>query len=71
MVPTGRTLVQIISEPTKPIALLTTLHVLQEHTEGPTNQPWFEVYEQVVELVNGALEQFETDLTAVMVPFER
>ena len=32
MVATGRTLVQIISEPTKPLAFLTTLHNLLEHT---------------------------------------
>ena len=48
MVATGTTLVQIISEPTKPLAILTTLHNIMEHTEGPPNQPWFEVFEKVV-----------------------
>ena len=40
MVATGTTLVQIISEPTKPLSKLVTLHNIMEHTEGPPNAPW-------------------------------
>jgi photosystem II stability/assembly factor-like uncharacterized protein len=70
MVPTGRTLVQIISEPTKPLALLTTLHNLQEHTEGPTNQSWYEVYAKLEALVDTQMAEFEEDLAEALKPFD-
>ena len=54
MVATGTTLVQIISEPTKPLSLLVTLHNVLEHTEGPPNQPWMEVYVKVASEIDGS-----------------
>ena len=47
MVATGTTLVQIISEPSKPLAILTMLHNIMETSEGPPNQPWRDVYAKV------------------------
>ena len=59
------------AKPTKPLALLTTLHNLQEHTEGPTNQAWMEVYAKLEGEVNEAMAAFEKDLAESMKPFER
>ena len=49
MVATGTTLVQIISEPSKPLAILTMLHNIMETSEGPPNQPWRDVYAKVAD----------------------
>ena len=62
MVATGRTLVQIISEPTKPMSKLVTLHNIMEHTEGPPNQPWMVVYEKTADEIDAAIADFDTRL---------
>jgi hypothetical protein len=62
LVATGRTLVQIISEPTKPMSKLVTLHNIMEHTEGPPNGPWLVVYEKTAGEIDEAIERFEGDL---------
>ena len=71
MVPVGISLVQIISEPTKPLALLQTLHFLQEETEGPTNQPWQEVYAELKEEIDEKVAAAERDLAESMKPFNK
>ena len=70
MVATGRTLVQIISEPTKPLSKFVTLHNIMETTEGPPNQPWLEVYEQVSTEIDGYIAEFDAALEAEMGRFE-
>ena len=56
---TGRTLVQIISEPTKPMAKLVLLHNLLEHSEGPPNQPWLDVWEKTSTEIEQSIAKFE------------
>ena len=70
MVSTGTTLVQIISEPTKPLAFLTSLHNLLEHTEGPPNQPWYQVFEKYSGEIDTKIGEFESRLDAAMNPLE-
>jgi hypothetical protein len=70
MVSTGTTLVQIISQPTKPLALLTSLHNLLEHTEGPPNKPWYEVLEKYSDQIDAKIVQFDKDLAKAMEPFK-
>jgi photosystem II stability/assembly factor-like uncharacterized protein len=69
MVSTGTTLVQIISEPTKPLAFLTTLHNLLEHTEGPPNEPWLQVFAKYSGEIDAKIAAFDKELSAAMVPF--
>ena len=66
---TGTTLVQSISQPAKPIALLTSLHNLMEHSEGPPDQPWQQVYAKVVTQVDTILEAFRQALEEAKAPF--
>ncbi|TWU03078.1 Xyloglucanase Xgh74A precursor [Symmachiella macrocystis] len=70
MVSTGTTLVQIISEPTKPLAFLTSLHNLLEHTEGPPNKPWYQVFEKYSGEIDVKIAEFDKELGKVMAPFE-
>ena len=70
MVATGTTLVQIISEPSKPLSMLVTLHKIQEHTEGPPNQPWREVYAKVAGEMDTSMSAFRAELDAEMAVFE-
>ncbi len=70
MVATGTTLVQIISEPSKPLAILTMLHNIMETTEGPPNQPWFEVYEKVSGEMDAAIAEFDAALEKEMAKFD-
>lgn len=70
MVSTGTTLVQIISEPTKPLAFLTTLHNLLEHTEGPPNKPWYQVFEKYSGQIDSQIVEFEKQLAEASKPFE-
>jgi hypothetical protein len=70
MVATGTTLVQIISEPTKPLSLLVTLHNIQEHSEGPPNQPWLEVYQKVAGEMDAKIAAFDRSLDTEMAKFE-
>jgi len=65
------TLVQIISEPTKPLAFLTTLHNLLEHTEGPPNQPWYQVFEKYSGEIDAKIAKFDKELEKAMEPFAR
>jgi hypothetical protein len=68
---TGRTLVQIISEPTKPLSKLVTLHNIMEHSEGPPNQPWLEVYTKVATEIDAIIASFDTALDAEIAKFEK
>jgi hypothetical protein len=70
MVSTGTTLVQIISEPTKPLAFLTSLHNLLEHTEGPPNKPWYQVFEKYSSQIDAKIAEFNKELDKAMAPFE-
>ena len=71
MVSTGTTLVQIISEPTKPLAFLTSLHNLLEHTEGPPNKPWHQVFEKYSGEIDAKIATFNSELEKAMEPFEQ
>ena len=66
MVATGRTLVQIISEPTKPLSKLVTLHNVMETTEGPPNQPLRDVYEMTAAEIDAAIADFRSALDSEM-----
>jgi hypothetical protein len=70
MVSTGTTLVQIISQPTKPLAILTSLHNIIEHTEGPPNKPWYQVLEKYSGEIDAKIAQFDKDLGKAMEPFQ-
>jgi hypothetical protein len=70
MVATGRTLVQIISEPTKPLSKLVTLHNIMESTEGPPNQPLLEVYEKTAAEIDAAIAEFRAALDAEVARFD-
>ena len=64
MVATGATLVQIISEPTKPLSKLVLLHNVMEHTEGPPNGPWMQVYDKTVAEIDAAMAEFDKSISA-------
>ena len=70
MVATGRTLVQIISEPTKPLSKLVTLHNVMESSEGPPNGPLREVYAKTALEIDAAIAEFRTALAAEMAAFD-
>jgi photosystem II stability/assembly factor-like uncharacterized protein len=64
MLATGRTLVQIISEPTRPMSKLVTLHNIMEHSEGPPNQPWLQVYEKTAAEIDARMAEFNQALAS-------
>ncbi len=66
MVATGTTLVQIISEPTKPMSILVTLHNILETSEGPPNAPLLAVYELAESRIDEAISSFEADIGPAM-----
>ena len=70
MLATGTTLVQIISEETKPLSKLVTLHNILEHTEGPPNQPMREVYAKVSAEMDEYRSGFEAKLKEEMAKFD-
>jgi len=70
MVATGTTLVQIISEPTRPLSMLVSLHNVMEHTEGPPNQPLREVYTKVSGEMDVHLLAFNTAIDKEMAQFD-
>jgi photosystem II stability/assembly factor-like uncharacterized protein len=70
MVATGATLVQIISEETKPMSKLVTLHNILEHSEGPPNQPMREVYAKVTAEMDEYRSGFEAKLKQEMAKFD-
>jgi len=70
MVATGTTLVQIISQPTRPLSILTTLHNIMETTEGPPNQPWRDVYAKVAGEMDAAIAEFDAALASEMARFD-
>jgi hypothetical protein len=71
MVATGATLVQIISEPTKPLSKLVTLHNIMEHSEGPPNQPMRDVYAKVAAEIDEGGAAFKSALGKEMAKFEK
>ena len=71
MVSTGTTLVQIISEPTKPLAFLTSLHNLLEHTEWPPNRPWYQVFEKYSGQIDAQIAKFDKELAEAMKAFQK
>ena len=70
MVATGRTLVQIISQPSRPLSILTTLHNIMETSEGPPNQPWRDVYGKVAGEMDVAMGEFNAALAREMARFD-
>jgi photosystem II stability/assembly factor-like uncharacterized protein len=70
MVATGTTLVQVISEPTKPLSMLVSLHNVMESSEGPPNQPLIEVYGRAAATMDEALERFNREIGPAMERFE-
>ena len=70
MVATGATLVQIISEKTKPLSKLVTLHNILEHSEGPPNQGVREVYAKVSAEMDEYRSGFEVKLKKEMAKFD-
>jgi hypothetical protein len=70
MVAAGTTLVQIISEPTKPLSMLVSLHNVMESSEGPPNQPLVEVYGRAEGRINEAVAAFEAEIGPAMERFE-
>jgi hypothetical protein len=62
MVATGTTLVQIISEPTKPLSTLVSLHNVLETSEGPPNGPMLAVYGRAASTIDNAIASFEADI---------
>jgi hypothetical protein len=69
MAATGATLVQIISEKTKPLSKLVTLHNILEHSEGPPNQSVREVYAKVSAEMDEYRSGFEAKLKKEMAKF--
>jgi hypothetical protein len=70
MVATGTTLVQIISEPTRPLSKLVTLHNIMETSEGPPNQPLREVYARSAAEMDESMATFKSTLDAEMAQFD-
>jgi hypothetical protein len=68
---TALTLVQIISEPSKPLAKLTTLHNIMETSEGPPNQAWRAVYAQVTGEIDAAIAVFEEELVGALAAYDK
>ena len=48
---------------------LTTLHNLLEHTEGPPNKPWYQVFEKYSGEIDAKIDAFEAQLAEAMQPF--
>jgi hypothetical protein len=48
-----------------------TLHNVQEHSEGPPNQPWLEVYDKVAGEMDSKIADFDTALATEMAKFEK
>jgi hypothetical protein len=71
MVATGTTLVQIISEPTKPLSKLVTLHNIMESSEGPPNKPMREVFAKVAAEMDDYRSGFETKLKKEIAKFDK
>ena len=71
LIATGKTLIQIISEPSRPLAQLTTLHNIMEVSEGPPNGPWLEVYALLAKQLDERIATFETALSEAMATLER
>lgn len=71
MVATGATLVQIISEPTKPLSKLVTLHNILETSEGPPNHPMREVYAKVAAEIDEGSATFKASLDKEMAKFDK
>lgn len=69
MVPTGATLVELISEPTTPIALLTAMHGMLESGEGPPNNQMLTVYDKVTAEIDEARAAFLAELETEMTRF--
>jgi len=70
MAATGTTLVQIISEKTKPLSKLSMLHNILETSEGPPNQPLREVYARSSAEMDEAMAAFTTALETEMGKFD-
>jgi len=70
MVATGTTLVQIISQPSRALSILTALHNIMETTEGPPNHPWRDVYAKVAGEMDAAMGEFEAALATEMARFD-
>jgi hypothetical protein len=70
MVATGTTLVQIISEPTRPLSKLVTLHNIMETSEGPPNQPLREVYARSAAGMDESMAAFATALEMEVAKFD-
>jgi len=70
MVATGTTLVQIISEPSKPLAILTMLHNIMETSEGPPNQPWLDVFAKISSQMDESITAFDAALSEEMAKFD-
>jgi hypothetical protein len=70
MVATGTTLVQIISEPTRPLSKLVTLHNILETSEGPPNQPLREVFARSAAGMDEAMVAFQAALDDEMAKFD-
>jgi hypothetical protein len=70
MVATGATLVQIISEETKPLSKLVTLHNVLEHSEGPPNEAMREVYAKVSAEIDEGSAAFEAALGKEIATFD-
>jgi hypothetical protein len=70
MVATGTTLVQIISEPTKPLSKLVTLHNIMETSEGPPNQPLRDVYARTAAEIDEVIASFNSVLETEMAQFD-
>jgi hypothetical protein len=70
MVATGTTLVQIISEPTRPLSKLVTLHNIMETSEGPPNQPLRDVYARSAAGMDESMAAFHSALAREMAQFD-
>jgi hypothetical protein len=47
-----------------------TLHNVQEHSEGPPNQPWLEVYDKVAGEMDSKIADFDVEIAEEMARFE-
>ena len=71
LVATGTTLIQIISEPSKPLAQLTTLHNLMETSEGPPNKALRDVYAKISGEMDAKITAFGIQLDKEMAKFDQ
>jgi photosystem II stability/assembly factor-like uncharacterized protein len=69
-IPKGRTLAEIINQPSKIYSKMVWLHNMMEQTEGPPNQPMIDQFEDLKKEMSAADSAYAKDIEVAMKAFE-